>query len=394
MAINKKGVFETLQHKISNIDSNSSTSVIIDTLKAVKKADHNTIISYADSSDLPTASASNYRLAYVTNVGQLRFNNGLQWDKLQTQLPDKYVAPAYGGTQYGYQMAGYPRETDVNRWSFTSDGNATTLSNATITDARHNAGSGSSSTHAYVIGGNSPGEVNTIDKFAFADDGAGTDVGDLTAATQRLAVGGCFKKDTAAYAVGGRASGVENKIEKILFATDGNATDIADLTQQAENAATAASTTHGYRSAGEVPPSYTLANTIDKFPFASEDNATDVGDITVAVYRPAGAASTDHYYTHGGQSAPSTYSNVINKVTFSSDGNATDVGDLLTAIAQHGGVSSTTHGYAVAGRQGSPSPSITTLNVIQKFAYSADGNATDVGDLTRAQNASPAGAQN
>ena len=86
MAINKKGVFETLQHKISNIDSNSSTSVIIDTLKAVKKADHNTIVNYDSDEALPTASATNYRLAYVTNVGQLRFNNGLQWDKLQTQL--------------------------------------------------------------------------------------------------------------------------------------------------------------------------------------------------------------------------------------------------------------------------------------------------------------------
>ena len=74
-------------------------------------------------------------------------------------------------------------------------------------------------------------------------------------------------------------------------------------------------------------------------------------------------------YTSGGQ-----YVNIIDKFPFSVDENATDVGDLTQSRGYATGQSSSTHGYTSAGRN----PSM--VNTIDKFPFSSDANATDVGD--------------
>jgi len=73
-----------------------------------------------------------------------------------------------------------------------------------------------------------------------------------------------------------------------------------------------------------------------------------------------GQSSTTHGYTSGGYSAAGN-DNPIDKFSFTSDGNATDVGDLSVARQTGAGSSSTTHGYSAGGY--GPSPS----NVIDKF---------------------------
>ena len=83
-------------------------------------------------------------------------------------------------------------------------------------------------------------------------------------------------------------------------------------------------------------------------------------------------------YTSGGRNAD--YVNVIDKFPFSSDANATDVGDLLAATTNGSGQSSSSNGYVSGGF----APS--RVNVIQKFPFSVDANATDVGDLLAANN--------
>ena len=88
-------------------------------------------------------------------------------------------------------------------------------------------------------------------------------------------------------------------------------------------------------------------------------------------FRDAGA----YGYTSGGDTG--AVSDVIDKFSFSSDGNATDVGDLTVARNNTpAGQSSSTYGYASGGNTGAVS------DVIDKFSFSSDGNATDVGDLT------------
>ena len=87
-------------------------------------------------------------------------------------------------------------------------------------------------------------------------------------------------------------------------------------------------------------------------------------------------------YTSGGFTAL----NVIDKFPFTSDANATDVGDLT--VARYGaGQSSADNGYTSGGMVPPES------NVIDKFPFASDTNATDVGDLTIARRNDPAGNQ-
>jgi hypothetical protein len=191
----------------------------------------------------------------------------------------------------------------------------------------------------------------------------------------------CDLSPIAQGTVSGYASGggipETNIIDKFPFAADASATDIANLTQARRNVTGQSSLVSGYTSGGTDGP--TGVNTIDKFPFASDDNATDVGNLTQGRQDVAGQSSRLSGYTAGGFipafPSPLTY-NTIDKFPFSSDSNATDVGNL--SVARYGAVgqSSSTFGYSSGGFCS------TTLNTIDKFPFSSDSNATDVGELT------------
>ena len=84
---------------------------------------------------------------------------------------------------------------------------------------------------------------------------------------------------------------------------------------------------------------------------------------------PSGASDG---YASGGYT--SSYQNVIQKFSFSTDGNATDVGDLTVNRGGSSGQSSSVSGYTSGGL----SP---FSNVIDKFPFASGGNASDVGDL-------------
>ena len=153
----------------------------------------------------------------------------------------------------------------------------------------------------------------------------------------------------------------------------------------------------GYTSGGDnAPAPYT--NVIQKFSFTSDGNATDVGDLTVSRAYLAGQSSSTSGYSSGGyggaSALPNDYRDVIDKFPFSSDSNATDVGDLLEATNGNSGNSSSSNGYSCGG-----SPSGGNVNIIQKFPFASDGNATDAADLLSAtqslagQNSSVSGYQ-
>jgi hypothetical protein len=76
----------------------------------------------------------------------------------------------------------------------------------------------------------------------------------------------------------------------------------------------------------------------------------------------------------GGRPNASTGLNTIDKFPFAADGNATDVGDLTEAKFGGAAASSIASGYLAGGTTGS------RTNVIEKFSFTVDGNATDVGD--------------
>lgn len=82
-------------------------------------------------------------------------------------------------------------------------------------------------------------------------------------------------------------------------------------------------------------------------------------------------------FVGAGYTAPVYPINVIDKYPFSADSNATDLGDLSLGRFGSASMSSDVHGYTAGGY--APTSS---RNVIDKFKFATNGNATDVGDLS------------
>ena len=256
-----------------------------------------------------------------------------------------------------------------------------------LTQSRSNVVTAGSSTHGYCSGGQIPTTTvrNTIDKFSFATDGDATDVGDLTA-SRRNAGGnqdGNKLNNSKGFVTGGQntPSGSPtffNIIDSFPFATDANATDAGDLGTTVRQHASQSSETHAYSSGGGEP-SPANTNEIQRFPFSSTNTSSDVGDLTQA-RRSRGMSSDANGYSAGTVDSPQSNA-VIDKYPFATNANASDVGDLIdTNIAGTGnGTSSEDYGYQAGGTPPSPGGQ----NIIQRFSFVTDGNATDVGNLSQ-----------
>ena len=192
--------------------------------------------------------------------------------------------------------------------------------------------------------------TDTISKFPFASSANGTNVGNLTvdiasgAGSGKTRVGGCSSA-THGYALGGWTYHNDpvinyalNAIERYSFASDGDGADVGNLTQIVAVAyGCSSSETHGYLCGGYVyggpnnSPVGGYTNVIEKFAYASSSNGADVGDATISRGSQMASTSTTHGYVAGGYNSWPTQLNVIEKYSFTTDGNATDVGDLAVA---------------------------------------------------------------
>ena len=330
-------------------------------------------------------------MVYRVNRDPIIDDNGvLRVDIIQTGN-DIINQFQFGGTSFGYLSGGNASAggtfNDIQRWPFASDANATDIGD--LSRIASATSSQSSKTHAYTSGHY---VSDVIDKYPFASAPVtATDVGDLT--VQRAYAAGQSSL-THGYASGGSEGysppppgyPLFNIIDKFPFSADANATDVGDITQARQTIGNSSSG-HGYTSGGgdSVP---NMSNVIDKFPFSADANATDVGDLTLARTAGGSQSSDTHGYVAGGydpSTGPTTGANVIDKFSFAADGNATDVGDLTVQTgSSRAGSSSTVSGYTMGGNGGPPfGPTALRNNVIDKFSFSSDANATDVGDLTR-----------
>jgi len=185
------------------------------------------------------------------------------------------------------------------------------------------------------------------------------------------------------YVSGGRQPNISNVIDKFSFAVgyDNISYDVGDLTVGRSQVSGKSSSTHGYTTGGVFAPNTAVANEIDKHPFSTDANATDVGDLTQSCSHTAGQSSSTHGYTSGGAlvsplsgNPPTGRTNSIDKFPFSTDASAADVGDLSQARRSASGTNSSTHGYSSGGDPNAGS-------TIDKFPFTSDANATDVGDL-------------
>jgi hypothetical protein len=185
---------------------------------------------------------------------------------------------------------------------------------------------------------------NRIEKFQFSTDGDATDVGDLTD-TMYLPSGASDVNAAYGYVYGGRLgpSGDLAATNKFSFASDGNATTVTGVVFTHPSGYSyragvgANSTTHAYQLGAETNMQ-TLSNDMAKFPFAAEDAVSFVGELTKDKAGNGFGNSSTTYGYHSGGETPG-FTNVIEKIDFSSDGNATDVGDL--AISRKRGAEGT-----------------------------------------------------
>ena len=284
---------------------------------------------------------------------------------------------AYGSVS-GYTHGGQPNSNVIDKFPFASDANATDVGNLTRTSTFGSQTGASSLVSGYSVGGGPAPTSNVIDKYPFAADGNATDVGDLT---QARGNGSGHESDVSGYTAGGQSAPIVNTIDKFAFATDANATDVGDLPAIRAWCTDQSSLENGYVSGGNTGSS--TQNTIYKFSFATDGNATDVANLSQARNGVVGQSSLISGYTSGGHTTGLYYpanSNVIDKFPFASDANATDVGNLTSAVTTAAGQSSTASGY----RSGGITPPYVATNTIDKFPFASDANATDVGDLTTA----------
>ena len=296
------------------------------------------------------------------------------------------AAPIQGSTS-GYASGGnigpptFGVSNIIDKFPFSSDANATDVGDLSV--GRQGAAGQSSSSHGYTSGGFDPfnGYGNFIDKFPFSSGGNASDVGDITVTRTALS-GQSSIFNSSGYNSGGIDTGPgSDVIDKFPFSSDANATDVGNLTSNRYPVAGHSSTDNGYISGGGSPavgPTF-VKDAIEKFPFSSDANATDVGNLTQARLTSGAGQSSDAsgYHSGGSIGPPFTPVNTIDKFPFSSDGNASDVGDLTQARNTAAGQSSTASGYSSGGSG--------YVNTIDKFSFSSDGNATDVGDLTQAR---------
>ena len=222
-------------------------------------------------------------------------------------------------------------------------------------------------TSGYAAGGRGS---NVIDKFSFSSDGDATDVGDLTA-TQDYPSG--HFSATAGYVAGT----ADSKLDKMTFASEGDSTDVAGLDQTIDGPSNHSTSTHGWIAGSHVNDT----TMIMKFTFATDSDAVDTAkDLSTGRGYTASSQDGD---TYGYVASGYLYEDEIDRYSFSDSNNSSDVGSLTNswgAGTTLGGSSSGTHGYVMGSGDSSPA-----TNHIEKYAFASSSDGSDVGNLTESR---------
>ncbi len=284
---------------------------------------------------------------------------------------------SFQGTLEGYVAGGQsnvpgPVTNTIQKFSFASNTTGTNLGDLTRTT--YLADGTSSRTHGYSPGGLG---VSTIDKFQFATSNSATSHGNLTAARHSS---GASNNGTDGFVFGGQS--FVSTIEKYAFTSNTTASSHGNLTE-ATNAKTGTSSeAHGFSSGGYSHlQSPTFRTTIDKFAFASNTTAASHGNLSTGRSNASGTSSTTDGYVASGPDG-SVDQTSIEKHSFASNTTAAGHGDVSIGRDGSVGSSHTTHGYA-SGGQRNTGPGGSHINLIDKFAYTSNTTATDHGDLVQ-----------
>ena len=233
----------------------------------------------------------------------------------------------------------------------------------------------------FMVMGSTPTRTDTINKFSFTSDANATDHGDAMFAGNALAASS--SKTHGFHAGGWDASASNNatdRIGKFAFSSNTTGTDHGDLIGVRIYGAGCSSETHGYHASGHIQNG-TAQNHIQKYAFTSNTTAADVGDLHVTSSEGTGISSATQGFVIGGSNnaTGANYGTWIRKWTFASDGNSVGHGDLASITAQAAGCSGETHGIMIGGYSEPSTP--TLVDKVQKFAYASNTTASDIGNM-------------
>ena len=298
---------------------------------------------------------------------------------------------------YGYCAGGRSPTATINniqRFAFASDGNATDTGD--LFGPSRMGGGCSSTSHGYIWNGldqSPPGNaLQNIFKFSFVTGSDGALVGSLAAAVPSYGSAAC-QSTTHGYGSGGYRQqdsppAMEaDEIEKWTFASDSDATDVGNLIAGSYVGASGQSSTYGYHVGGGNQygpgPQRSYHDDMNKWPFASDTNATDVGNLIDGRGYVSATESTVNLYIAGGSTSATNVNNHIQKRSFSSDGNSSDIANLTVARKGLGACASATYGYCIGGTTNSTAQA---TDIIEKWTFASDSDATDVGNLALTTN--------
>ena len=233
--------------------------------------------------------------------------------------------------------------------------------------------------HAHGFNGSA--WLNSIDYFNITSSGNASDFGDLTVTRAPAAAG-----SSARCCFGAGMSPRVDTIDYITTATTGNATDFGDLSQDKSALSSASNGTRALWLGGYVQgasPTYENKK-IEYVTIDTTGNATDFGELTEGASQGAGISNNTYGLLAGGYGrigGSGTYKQSIDKVTIATTGNATDHGDLTKAQNPLNGASDTTRGIIASGYDPNASGGSYTAD-IEYIAIATAPNATDFGDLS------------
>lgn len=220
--------------------------------------------------------------------------------------------------------------------------------------------------------------ITSIEEFSLTSDGNASSTTSVPFAGLAYAAG--MTDGTYAYKAGGYqpSSTPYNNIFQVPYANTSTTSDVGNLTSARRSLTGNSSADNGYTSGG-IGPSPGGVNIIDKMPFVSLGTMSDVGDLNAANWNSGDIGQNSHTYGYRPTGAGS--SGYIQKFSFSSDGNATNVGTTVTAASSEGNAaaaSSDVYGY-ISGKVSNPG---VYTNIIEKFPFATDTNTTDIADTT------------
>ena len=164
---------------------------------------------------------SNTSLGNTTDVGDLTHNHNS-------------TGGGASSADYGYTCgASYPTGQGgdkIDKFSFASGTQNASLIGLTSNQLFGN-GALSSLTYGYCVSGAIAGPNSTsnkIEKWSFSSDGNASDIADMTVAHTDLNNNTC-QSTTNGYTMGGWSGGRINNLQRVSFTTDSNSVDVADM---------------------------------------------------------------------------------------------------------------------------------------------------------------------